>query len=75
MFDSSAVELHLWKSFAAIVKANDLIESERQINIDEIASVFDELIALTKAVEALVNDPPGKCPICKRSEEVNGEAG
>ncbi|WPU95751.1 hypothetical protein SNE25_09495 [Mucilaginibacter sabulilitoris] len=75
LFDSATIESSLWKVFAAIIKANEKEQGSGQISIDEIAAVFDELIALTKAVELLLAAPPERCPVCKRIEINGGEAG
>jgi len=72
-FDSPAIEFRLWKVFAVIVHVCDDVSSDNRISLDEIAIVFDELIALTKAVEKLIDDPPKRCPFCKRVD-IAGES-
>jgi hypothetical protein len=75
MFDAVTVEVGLWNAYAAIAIAGETDEDGKQIYIEEIALLFDQLIALTKAVEELKENPPQQCPVCKRVACFTDEAG
>ncbi len=75
MFDAGAIESGLWNAYATIAIARETDTSGRNVDVEEMALLFDQLIALTKAVEALIKEPPERCPVCKRVEAFNGEAG
>jgi hypothetical protein len=75
MFNAKAVEFELWRVFGAIAMANDKLEPDRQVDFEEIALLFDQIIALTKAVESLIHKPMDRCPVCQRVECLPVEAG
>jgi hypothetical protein len=75
MFDAETVELGLWKAIGAIAVAGEDKDEGKQIVLDETALLFDQLIALTKAVETLMDDPPKRYPLCRREACISDEAG
>lgn len=75
MFDAGTVKLGLWKAMGAIAIAGETEKEGKQIFIEETALLFDQLIALTQAVELLMDDPPKRCPVCRREACLSDEAG
>ncbi|MEO3404932.1 hypothetical protein AAFN85_13585 [Mucilaginibacter sp. CAU 1740] len=68
LYDPEAVKAGLLQVFGAVVKANDAEGNIDLLGLDEVAVLFDELLNLTRAVEALISDPPERCPVCGRVE-------
>lgn len=66
MYDPEAVKLGLWKAVGAMAVAGEADDEGKQVLMEDLALLFDQLIALTKAVEDLMNDPPERCPVCRR---------
>jgi len=66
LYTPEAIESALWMIFKTCATAEEKENPEPHDGITAIASLFDQLIAFTRAIHQLRAGPPGKCIICNR---------
>jgi len=66
LYTPEAIETALWNVFRICALAEEKENPGHQQSITAIASLFDQLIAFTRAIHQLRAAPPGKCIICNR---------
>jgi len=66
LYTPEAIETALWNIFKTCAPAIEKENPGPDSSITAIASLFDQLIAFTKAIYQLRAGTPGKCIICNR---------
>jgi len=69
LYSPGTVELGLWKAFGGLAVRTGQIEGYELMDMEAVAILFDQLIALVRAIDVLKDDPPERCPVCGRRED------
>jgi hypothetical protein len=68
MYDPWAVELALRVIYGKLTVSLKQQAGLSDMDLENTAILFDQLIALVKAIDLLKDDPPGHCPVCGRED-------
>ncbi|WEA00732.1 hypothetical protein [Mucilaginibacter sp. SJ] len=67
-YPADEVKVSLWKAMS-VMAGNPKFTTQQTLAADDAADLFDHLIALVEALDDLIDEPPSRCPICKREKE------